>query len=162
MKHVLGQRWAALSVQERRLIVVLACALGAMLYVWLLRSTTQARQQLLPAVAALQAQAVRQGAQADEIVRLRMLPPPSASNTDLRSLVRRQADASGLGRALVSVEQVDARHAKLVFGSVGFGDWLAWADAMRAQHLRFAAVRVEAQSAPGQVSVTATLERPGR
>ena len=60
------------------------------------------------------------------------------------------------------MELVDARHVKLVFGNVGFADWLSWADAMQAQHLRFAAVRVEAQSAPGQVSVTATLERPGR
>ena len=161
MKHALGQRWAARSAQERRVIAAVACVLGLVLYVWLLRSTTQARQQLLPAVAALQAQAIRQGAQADEIVRLRALPLPSASSTDLRPLVQRQVDAAGLGRALVSMELVDARHVKLVFGNVGFADWLAWADAMQAQHLRFAAVRVVAQSAPGQVSVTATLERPG-
>lgn len=162
MKHALGQRWAARSAQERLVIATVACVLGLVLYVWWLRSTTQARQQMLPAVAELEAQAIRQGAQADEIVRLRALPSPPASSTDLRPLVQRQIDAAGLGRALVSVELVDARHVKLVFGNVGFADWLAWADAMQAQHLRFAAVRVEAQSAPGQVSVTATLERPGR
>ena len=162
MKHALGQRWAARSAQERRVIAAVACALGVVLSVWLLRSTTQARQQLLPAVAELQAQAIRQGAQADEIVRLRALPLPPTSSTDLRPLVQRQVDAAGLDRSLVSMELVDARHVKLVFGNVGFADWLSWADAMQAQHLRFAAVRVEAQSAPGQVSVTATLERPGR
>jgi type II secretory pathway component PulM len=163
VNHALGQRWAARSARERRVIVAVTCALTLVLYAWLLRSTTQARQQLLPAVTELQAQALRQGAQADEIVRLRALPPPPpASGTDLRPLVQRQVDAAGLGRALVSMELVDARHVKLVFGNVGFADWLAWADAMQARHLRFAAVRVEAQSAPGQVSVTATLERPGR
>jgi hypothetical protein len=33
---------------------------------------------------------------------------------------------------------------------------------MRAQQLRPVAVRIESGSAPGQVGVTVTLERPGR
>jgi type II secretory pathway component PulM len=75
--------------------------------------------------------------------------------------VQRQVDASGLTGSLVSVELVDAHQVKVVFGSVAFAAWLTWADTMQAQHLRFAAVRLEAQPAPGQVSVTATLDRPG-
>ena len=162
MKHALAPWWLARSPQERRVIVVVAFGLGLVLCGWLLRATTRARRQLLPAVAQLQAQAIRQGMQADEIGRLRALPPPPSSATDLRQLVRRQVEVGGLSGALVSVELVDPRHVKLVFGSVGFADWLTWADRLQAQHLRFAAVRIEAQSARGQVSVTATLERPGR
>jgi type II secretory pathway component PulM len=162
VKHALRQRWASRSAQERRVIVVVAFVIAVVLYLWLLQATTQARRRLLPAVAELRAQAMRQDTQADEIARLRALPPPPASSADRRQLVQRQVDASGLRHSLVSVDLVDARHVKLVFGSVAFADWLAWADAMQSRRLRFAAVRIEAQAVPGQVSVSATLERPGR
>lgn len=162
MKRALGPWWASRSAQARRAIVILALGLGLVSYGWLLRATTHARRQLIPAVEQLRAQAIRQDAQADEIIRLRALPTPPSSTTDLRPLVQRQVDAGGLARSLVSLERVDAHHVKLVFGSVAFADWLAWADTMRAQHLRLAAVRVEAQPVRGQVSVTATLERPNR
>lgn len=162
MKRALVSWWRSRSPAERRLIVAVALGAGLALHGWLLLSTVRARRQLIPAVVELQAQALRQNAQTDEIVKLRALPPPSASATDLRQLVQHQLDADGLGRSLVSNELVDAQHVKLVFGSVAFADWLAWADRMQAQHLRFAAVRIEAQPTRGQVSVTATLERPGR
>lgn len=144
------------------MIAAATLGLGLVFYAWLLQDTVQARRQLMPAVGQLRAQAVRQGVQADEIVRLRTMPASPPSATDLRQLVQRQLDASGLARSLVSMELVDAHQVKLVFGSVAFADWLAWADAMQAQQLRLAAVRIEAQPVDGQVSVTATLERPGR
>ena len=162
MKHAFRQWWASRSPQERRVIVVVALGLGLVLYAWLLQATTHARRQLIPAVTQLREQATRQSGQADEIFRLRAMPKPPPSATDLRQLVQRQVDAGGLTRALVSMELVDADHVKLVFGSVAFTDWLTWADSMQAQHLRLAAVRIEAQSADGQVSVTTTLERPQR
>ncbi|HEY9512384.1 MAG TPA: type II secretion system protein GspM [Rhodanobacter sp.] len=161
MKHVLGQWWMSRSPQERWVIAAASLCLGLALYAWMLQATTHARQRLLPAVAELRAAAIRQGEQADEIMRLRATPAPPPSTTDLRQLVQRQVDASGLTGSLVSVELVDAHQVKVVFGSVAFAAWLTWADTMQAQHLRFAAVRLEAQPAPGQVSVTATLDRPG-
>ena len=162
MKQIVNLWWTSRSPQERRVLVVAALCLALVLYAWFLRTMTQARQRLLPAVTQLQAQAVRQSRQAEEIRRLRAMPTPAASKTDLRQLVQRQAEVSSLTKSLVSVELVDAQHVKLVFGSVAFADWLAWADSMQAQQLRFVAVRIEAQTTPGQVSVTATLERPGR
>ncbi len=162
MKHALHQWWTSRSPQERRVIVVASFCLGLVLYVWLLQATTHARQRLLPAVAELHADAARQGEQVDEILRLRATPAAPQSTTDLRQLVQRQVDSSGLSGSLVSVELVNPHQAKVVFGSVAFANWLSWADIMQAQHLRFSAVRIEAQSAPGQVSVTATLDRPGQ
>lgn len=162
MKQLLNQWWLSRSPQERRVIAAVGLCLAVVVYAWFLQTTMQARQRLLPVVTRLQAQALQQSAQVDEIARLRAMPAATASTTDLRQLVQRQAEASGLTKSLVSVELVDSRHVKLVFGSVTFADWLAWADIMHAQHLRFATVRIEAQSAPGQVSVTTTLERPGR
>jgi type II secretory pathway component PulM len=154
--------WTARSAADRRVLLALVAGVGVALFVWLLQATVQSRARLLPAVTELRAQADRQGAQADEIERLRALPPSPVSATGLRPLVQHQVDASGLAKSLVSVELVDAQHVKLVFGSVAFADWLLWADAMQAQHLRFAAVRIEAQPVRGQVSVTTTVERLGR
>lgn len=154
--------WTARSAADRRVLLALVAGVGVALFVWLLQATVQSRARLLPAVTELRAQADRQGAQADEIERLLALPPSPVSATGLRPLVQHQVDASGLAKSLVSVELVDAQHVKLVFGSVAFADWLLWADAMQAQHLRFAAVRIEAQPVRGQVSVTTTVERLGR
>lgn len=162
MKQLFGQWWMSRSPQERRIVMAAALCFGLGLYVWFLLATTRARQRLLPAVTQLQAQAIRQSRQVDEIMRLRVMPVPPASTTDLRESIQRQVEASGLTKSLVSVELVDAHHVKLVFGSVAFADWLTWADLMQTQQLRFVALRIEAQSAPGQVSVTATLERSGR
>lgn len=152
--------WRARSTTERRLLVVVAACVGLVLYAWLLRNTMRARARLVPAVAQLQADARHQGEQADAILRLRAMPATPQSTMGLRELVQRQVDAGGLGKSLVSIERVDARQMKLVFGSVAFADWLAWAERMRVQQLRFVAVRIEAQATPGQVSVSATLERP--
>lgn len=162
MKYAFNPWWASRSLQDRWVMVVAALCLGLALYVWLLQTTTHARQRLLPAVTQLRVQALRQGEQVDEITRLRAMPATPSSSTELRQLVQQQVDANGLSRSLVSVELVDAHHVKLVFGSVAFADWLTWADTMRAQQLRFSTVRIEAQSTPGQVSVTATLERSSR
>ena len=163
MKHAFKPWWVSRSAQEHVVMVAAALCVGLVLYVWLLQTTTQARRRLLPAVSQLRAQALHQGEQVDEIKRLRATPTAVPSTTtDLRQLMQRQLDASGLSRSVVSVEQVDATHAKLVFGSVAFADWLTWADTVQAQQLRFSAVRVEAQDTGGQVSVTVTVERPAQ
>lgn len=162
MTEALGQWWVSRSVRQRQLIGLLAVTLVLVLYVWLVHTTTQAREQLLASVAQLRVDATHQGQQADEILRLRAAPAPVRSDTDLRQIVRRGAESVGLGGALVSVERVGADEVKVVFGQLAFADWLVWADAMRAQQLRFAAVRIESQIVHGQVSVTATLDRSGR
>ena len=161
-KHGAGQWWASHSASERRLMVAVAVCLGLGLYVWLLLSATHARAKLRPAVIELQAQVSRQERQAEEIMQLRAAPAPAPAPADLRQLVQRQVDADGLSPSLASIERVDADQVKLVFGHVAFAQWLAWADNMRAQHLRFARVRIESQDAPGQVSVSATIERSRR
>ena len=47
----------------------------------------------------------------------------------------------------------------VVFGAVAFADWLNWIAALKSQHVRLDACRIEALSTPGLVSVTATLIR---
>jgi type II secretory pathway component PulM len=73
--------------------------------------------------------------------------------------VQAQAGATGLSRALQRIDALDANQVQVVFGAVAFADWLAWVAKLQAQHVRLDACRVEALTAPGLVSVSATLIR---
>jgi type II secretory pathway component PulM len=73
--------------------------------------------------------------------------------------VQAQADAARLSGALTRIDAPDADHVQITLGAVAFADWLAWIAALEAQHVRLEAARIEALSAAGLVSVSATLAR---
>jgi type II secretory pathway component PulM len=150
--------WLARSPLERMLIAALAVLLGVAGYAWLVHSAERGRAQLRISVAALRTQAVLLDRQAAEHQLLRAAPATPASPTDLRALVQSRADAARLA-GLTRIEALDADHVQVVFGAVPFADWLGWVKALQAQHVSLDAARVEALSAPGMVSVTATLGR---
>jgi general secretion pathway protein M len=159
MKAALRRVWESRAPRERMVIVALAAVLGAASYLWLLHSADQARGQLRTSVATLRTQAALLDQQAAEHERLRATPAPPASPTDLRTLVQARADAARLSGALTRIDAPDADHVLITFGAVSFADWLGWIAALQAQHVRLEAARVEALSAPGMVSATATLTR---
>ena len=150
--------WLARSPLERMVIAALAALLGIAGYAWLVQSAERGRAQLRTSVAALRTQAVLLDRQAAEHQLLRAAPATPASPTDLRALVQARADAARLA-GLTRIEALDADHVQVVFGAVPFADWLGWVAALQAQHVSLDAARVEALSAPGMVSVTATLGR---
>jgi type II secretory pathway component PulM len=160
MSSPLYRAWISRSPRERTVIVVLAAMLGVALYAWLVQAAGPARARLSTSVAALQAQAVRLDQQAAELGRLRAAPGATASATDLRALVQARIDAAGLARALVRIDAPDADQVVVVFGAVAFADWLGWIAGLQSQQVRLDAARLEALSAPGLVSATATLARP--
>ena len=159
MKAALRRLWQSRAPRERMVIAVLAAVLGAALYLWLLHSADRARGQLRASVATLRTQAALLEQQAAEYQRLQAMPAPAASATDLRALVQARADAARLSGALTRIDAPDADQVRLTFGAVSFADWLGWIAALQAQQLRLEAARVEALSAPGMVSATATLSR---
>ncbi|MFZ1909833.1 MAG: type II secretion system protein GspM, partial [Burkholderiales bacterium] len=53
----------------------------------------------------------------------------------------------------------DPGQAQVTLGAVRFDSWLRWVADLQAQNVRLAACRIEAMSAPGMVSVHATLRR---
>ena len=159
MKAALRRLWQARAPRERMVIAVLAAVLGVALYLWLLHSADRARGQLRASVATLRTQAALLEQQAAEYQRLQAMPAPAASATDLRALVQARADAARLSGALTRIDAPDADQVRLTFGAVSFADWLEWVAALQAQQLRLESARVEALSAPGVVSVTATLSR---
>ena len=140
-------------------MAVLAAVLGVASYVWVLHSADRGRGQLRTNVATLRTQAALLDQQAAEHGRLRAMTAPPGSPTDLRTLVQAQVDAARLSGAVTRIDAPDADHVLIVFGSVSFADWLGWIAALQAQHVRLEAARVEALSAPGMVSATATLTR---
>jgi general secretion pathway protein M len=159
MRAALRRAWESRAPRERMIIAVLAAILGAASYAMVLHSADRGRAQLRTSVATLRTQAARLDQQAAEHQRLRATPAPPASPTDLRTLVQARIDAARLSGALTRIDAPDADHVLVTFGAVSFADWLAWTAALQAQQVRLEAARIEALSAPGMVSATATLSR---
>lgn len=159
MRARLRKAWESRSPRERAIAAALALVLGAALYAWLVQSAGRARLQSSAGAATLRTQAARLDQQALEYGRLRAAPAATASPTDLRTLVLARAGAAGLARALTRIDAADADQVAVVFGAVAFADWLNWISALRSQQVRLDTCRIEALSAPGMVSVTATLVR---
>jgi general secretion pathway protein M len=162
--HVLraqcAEVWRARAPRERLIIAATAAALGAALLLWSVYAMERARAELRSSVPQLRARAERLEMHAVEFERLRAKPAVTVSPTDLRALVQAQAGASGMSRALVSVDAANAKEVKVVFGAVAFADWLNWIANLESQRVQLGACRIEALAAPGMVSVTATLSRP--
>jgi general secretion pathway protein M len=161
MRAALRQLWMSRSPRERLVLAVLAALLVAAAYPWLLASADRARTQLGERVAASRTRAALLEQRAAEYQRLRTAPAPSASPTDLRTLVQGRVEAARLSGAVTLLEAPDAQHVRIAFGAVPFADWLGWVAALQAQHVHLEAARIEALAAPGQVSVSATLVRAG-
>ena len=161
MNAALRRLWMSRSPRERRVIAVVAALLAAVAYPWLLVSADRARGQLGERVAASRTQAALLDQRAAEYQRLRTAPAPSASPTDLRTLVQARLEAARLAGAVTLLETPDAQHVRIAFGAVPFAEWLGWVAALQAQNLQLDAARIEALAAPGLVSVSATFVRAG-
>jgi len=159
MRAQLRKLWESRAPRERTVIAILTVVLGTALYLWLVQSADRARERLRTSVTTLRAQTVHLEQQAAEYERLRAMPAPSASQIDLRTLVQAQAGAAGLSRALVKIDAPDANQVQVVFGAIAFADWLAWTSSLQSQQVRLDTCRIEALTAPGLVSVAATLVR---
>jgi general secretion pathway protein M len=159
MRARLRKIWESRSPRDRVVIAILAAVIGAALYLWLAQSAQHARAQLGTSLSALRAQATRLDLDATELERVRAIPAPPASQTELRTLVQARVEAAGLVRALLRIDAPDANQVQLVFGAVAFPEWLAWVASLQAEHIRLDTGRIEALSTPGMVGVSATLTR---
>lgn len=159
MNAQLRKLWESRSPRDRLVIAVLAAVVGVALYFLLAQSAYKARAQLGKSLVTLRAQALRLNADAAEIERLRAVPAPPTSKTDLRTLVQARAETAGLARALVRLDAPDANQVQVVFGAVAFSEWLAWVAALQGEHIRMDTSRIEALATTGMVGVTATFVR---
>ncbi|HEX5363672.1 MAG TPA: type II secretion system protein GspM [Gallionella sp.] len=159
MRTKLRRIWESRAPRERKVIAIMTMVLAAALYVWLVQSGGQAHTQLRASVTTLRGQAGRLELQAAELERLRATPTMPVSQTNLLTLVQAQTAASGLSHALVKIDAPDADRVAAVFDAVAFADWLNWVAALQSVQVRLDSCRVQVLSAPGMVSVTATLLR---
>jgi general secretion pathway protein M len=159
MKPRLLKIWESRSPRDRLVIAILAAVVGAALCFWLAQSAYRARAQLGASLTVLRAQAADLNLDASELVRVRAVPAPPASQTELRTLVQARAEAAGLARALLRIDAPEANQVQVVFGAVSFPEWLAWVASLQVEHIRMDTGRIEALSTPGMVGVTATFTR---
>ncbi len=162
MKNLLRQirqMWQLRTPRERVVILILATMLLAVLYGGLMLSVAPARERLQGRVAVLRMQAGVMEQQALALERLRAMPRPPASRSDLGALVRAQIDVAGMSHGLTKLDMPDPNQVTVAFENLDFADWLAWVADMDAQQVRLAACRIDAQAMPGVVNVTASLQR---
>ena len=159
MKTQLLKVWGSRTPRDRKIIILLTVLVVAVLYWWLVQSGGREHARLRNSVATLRVQAAVLEQQAAELERLRTIPPKAASTTDLRTLIQAQADAAGFPQASVKIDAVDANQVIVVFGAIGFADWLNWVTRLQTQQVRLATCRIQSLSTPGIVNVTATLLR---
>jgi type II secretory pathway component PulM len=159
MKNHWHDFWHARTPGEKMALALTFAVAAAVLYAWLVQSTTEARTRLQVNVVSLRAQSAQLEQQSAEYARLRSTPVPTVAQTDFRTLIQTQADAAGLAQALIKINVQDVHRLQLTFGATSFAAWLDWAQALQLQQIRIEAARIEALSTPGLVSVTATLAR---
>lgn len=159
MMMKLRQLWESRAPRERKIIILVAALVGAVLYGWLVHTADVARTHLRTSVTTFRALAARVEHEAAEYESLRSKTPATPSKTELRALVQAQIDAQGLGRSTTRIEATSPNDVQVVFGAVPFADWLKWVTSLQSQQVRLDTCRIETLSTPGLVSVTATVTR---
>lgn len=161
MNAGLRSLWEARTRRDRVILLALAALLAVGGYAWWVLAAERARDNLLVSVAALRTQATTLAQQAIEYQNLRAMPAPTASTSDLGTVVRSAAEAAGLANVLTSINATDTDHVVVVFGAVGFSDWLDLIGDLASMQVRLESCRIEAMVTPGLVTATATLVRTG-
>lgn len=159
MRKRLRKAWESRAPRDRRAIMLLTVILGASLYLWLIASADQARDQLRSSVPVLRLQAGNFEQQASEYERLKIALPIPQPPEDLPVLIQAQADAAGISHALVRVDLLATDEIQVMFSAVPFADWLDWVGAVQLQQVRLGSGRIEALPESGMVNVTAAFVR---
>jgi general secretion pathway protein M len=151
--------WTRRPESERRMVAAIATVVAVILFAtfaWIPLERSRARlerevPELRAAVAALRKDA-------DEVARLRALPPIAAASATPVAGLAAGALAPPAGARLAPV---DARRLKLDAADIGFTPLVHWlASAPAAQGLRVESARIEALATSGRVRAEITLARP--
>ncbi|MBA4143698.1 MAG: type II secretion system protein M [Nitrosospira sp.] len=159
MRKRLRKAWESRAPRDRRAIVLLTVILGASLYLWLITSAGQARDQLRSSVPVLRLQVGNFEQQASEYERLKIAPPIPQPPGDLHALLQTQVEAAGISHALVRVDLLATDEIQVMFSAVPFADWLDWVAAVQLQQVRLGSGRIEALPEPGKVIFTGVFVR---
>lgn len=155
-------RWRARPARERFAIAAVGFAAFALLFVafaWLPLERHRAR--LAAALPALRASVVEMRAQADEVKRLKALPPrsPSANPAPLASLLAAGTLAQGLPGARFS--PVDGKRVRLVVDDASWARLVEWMSSAQSLHgLATETARVEALATAGRVRAELVMVAP--
>ena len=153
----LATYWSSRGATERRNVVRAAVAVGIVLVValvWLPLERTRAR--LAAEMPMLRASLAALQRDADEVKRLRSLPPLATQSA--APLATLATNGGGLAGATMTV--IDARRVRLSGPDVGFAALLEWLRNARVTHgMRVESARLDALAAPGRVRAELVLAR---
>ncbi|MCM5569639.1 type II secretion system protein M [Burkholderiaceae bacterium FT117] len=163
MLESLMQRWQAMALRERRLVLVAGVfVLSAIVYLLLIEPAWLGRQRLQRELPTLRAQLARIDQLADEARQLGSAPAGADTPQAVRARLEQSIDAAGLRPALAQLQQTGSLF-DVRFRGVPHAAWLAWIDvAVRDTRLRVVDVSVTRESSPGLVTARASLELPRR
>jgi general secretion pathway protein M len=161
MQEHLKQFWQQRNPDERRTLriggIVLAIAL---LYAFVWYPLSQGQQRLRNTLPQVRAAAAQIQLQAQEVSRLRSLPPKAASN-NLRSAVDAATARSSIG-APAEFLPLDAGRARIIFNNAIFDRWIEWVKFLQLeQSIRVETADITALTEPGMVKIQAVLAPSG-
>jgi len=161
------QRWASLSVRERRLtgsggLLVVLVLLWALAY----EPAATGRERLLAERATWQADLARMESLSAQVRQLGAVTSAEPQSLEtLRDRLENSLDAAGFRSQIQSI-RISADQIELRMKPVSAQAWLAWLDtALLETRLRVGRLSLDREgppAAPGTVTVRMTLERPGR
>lgn len=163
MFETLMQRWQAMAIRERRLVIAAAAFVaGAIVYLLLIEPAWLGRQRLQRELPALRAQLARIDQLADEARQLGTSPAGVETPQAVRARLEQSIDGAGLRPALAQLQQTGSLF-DVRFRGVPHAAWLAWVDvAVRDTRLRVVDASVTRESSPGLVTARISLELPRR
>jgi len=163
MFETLMQRWQAMALRERRLVLAAAVVVvAAIVYLLLVEPAWQGRERLQRELPALRSQLARIDQLADEARQLGTAPAGADTPQAVRARLEQSIDGAGLRPSLAQLQQTGSLF-DVRFRGVQHAAWLAWIDvAVRDTRLRIVDVSVTREATPGTVTARASLELPRR
>lgn len=161
MQERLQQFWQQRSRNEQRTLRIGGIVLAiAFLYAFVWYPLAQAQQHLRSTLPQMRAAAAQMQFQAQEVARMRNLPPKTISN-NLRSAVE-SATARGSIGAPAEFLPLDAGRARITYQSAIFDHWIEWIKYLQVeQGVRVESADITALTEPGMVKVQAVLAPSG-
>lgn len=156
----LAGHWRNRSAHERSILLLLSLFMCPVLFFFLLwQPAHRAVNRLHDTLPAMQVQSAKLQAQAQEIAKLRHLPPLAALDASaLHSAIEASALRHRLDSSICRLEAHGTGAVRITCDAISFAAWLAWLrELQQEQHIRTDSISVSALAQPGMVKITASL-----
>lgn len=158
------RHWESRSLQERKIIKLLAWASAPLLvYFVLWQPAHNAVRKLRLTVPVMSMEAERLRIQAGEVELLRHRPKPALLDAvAMKTTIEDSATRHNMRESIATLDLQEPNAVRISFSSVSFEQWLRWLRALqKEQHIRADSVSVVTLPQAGMVKISATLINGG-